>query len=80
MEPLSGEARRDARIVEITLAVLLGVAVVVVPSVVLWLVGLALDLDSPGWDTARRLTFDVAVVVGGVVVIWWLLHARRRGL
>jgi hypothetical protein len=80
MEPLSREARREARIVEISLAVFLGSAIVVVASVVLWLVGLAPDVGGPVWATTRQTTFQVSVVIGVAVVVWWLLRARRRGL
>lgn len=64
MEPLSREARREARIVEITLAVFLGAVIAVVPSVVLWLVGRALDVSGPGWATTRQTAFIVTVVAG----------------
>jgi hypothetical protein len=80
MEPGDAEVRREARTVEIGTAVVLGGLIAVVPSVVLWLVGLLARVGGPGWDSASRAVELASVVVGAAVAIWWLLRARRRGL
>jgi hypothetical protein len=72
--------RRDAQAVEITIAVLLGGLIAVVPSVVLWLVGRFADLGGPGWDAARQAVQWVTIVVGAAVAVWWLRRAGRKGL
>jgi hypothetical protein len=74
------EARREARIVEIALAVLLGGAIAVVPGVALWLAGHVADLGGPGWDTVRSTVQLVTLVAGAAVAVWWLVGARRKGL
>lgn len=84
MEPDDGQHDRaaihDARIVEISTALFLGIVVLAVPNVAVWVVGLILDVRGTGWATIRRVTFAITIVVGAVVAIWWLLRARRRGL
>jgi hypothetical protein len=80
MESGDAEVRREARTVEIGTAVVLGGLIAVVPSVVLWLVGLLARIGGSGWDSASRAVLLVSVVIGAAVAIWWLLRARRRGL
>jgi uncharacterized membrane protein len=80
MEPGDAEVRREVRTVEIGTALLLGGLIAVVPSVVLWLVGLLVGVGSAGWDSARRAVPLAAIAVGVAVAVWWLLWARRRGL
>lgn len=80
MEPPSSEGRREARTVEITLAVVLGVAVVVVPTVGAWLLGWALALTGPGWQSAQKALLVGATVLGVCTTLWWLVRAGRRGL
>jgi hypothetical protein len=80
MEPGDAEVRREARTVEIGTAVVLGGVIAVVPTVVLWLVGLLARISGPGWDSAGDAVQWASVAVGAAVAIWWLLRARRRGL
>jgi hypothetical protein len=80
MQRPDAQDRRSAQAVEITIAVLLGGLVAVVPSVVLWLVGRFADLGGPGWDAARQAVQWVTIAVGAAVAVWWLLRAHRRGL
>ena len=65
---------------EIALAALVGGAIAVLPSVVLWLVGHLAGFGGPGWDTVQSATRLVTLVVGAAVAIWLLVRARRRGL
>jgi hypothetical protein len=80
MEPGGSEVRGDARTVEITLSVVIGSVIAVVPSVALWLVGHIAGFGGPGWESAQRVTLLAGIVVGAAVSTWWLLRARRRGL
>ncbi len=80
MQRRDAEDRRSAQAVEITIAVLLGGSIALVPSVVLWLVGRFADLGGPGWDAARQAVQWVTIVIGAAVAVRWLLRAHRRGL
>lgn len=80
VEPLSSEDRHEARTVEIALAVMLGIAIVAVPTVGAWLLGWTLALTGPGWEAMQRAVRLAAVVLGTSVTLWWLVRARRRGL
>ncbi len=74
------EARRDARTVEIALALLVGGAIAVVPSVVVWLIGYLAGFGGPGWDAVQSATQLATLVAGAAAVVWLLVRARRRGL
>ena len=80
MGPGDPQVRRDARTVEIAVAVFLGGLVAVVPNVALWLAGLAVGVEDPGWDSTRQTVMIATIVVGAVVAGAWLFRARRRGL
>ncbi len=67
---------RDARAVEITLALLLGVAVAVLPRVALWLVGRMWGLSGPGWIAAKDTVQLVALLAGAAVTVGWLVRSR----
>ncbi len=80
MGPGDPQVRRDARTVEIAVAVLLGGLIAVVPNVALWLAGLAVGVEDPGWDSTRQTVLIATIVIGVAVAAGWLFRARRRGL
>ncbi|WP_147200935.1 hypothetical protein [Pseudonocardia asaccharolytica] len=80
MEPPGGETRRQARTVEIMLAVALGTAVFVAPAAGFWRVRWALGLTGPGWDVAASAVVRGAAALGLLMTVWWLVRARDRGL
>ena len=71
------EDRRAAQAVETVLALILGLATSVAVLLVSWVVRSAIGIDGSAW-----LKFSVisAAVLGGAVLVWRLLRARRFGL
>lgn len=70
------EGRRDARTVEITLALLLGATVAVLPMVAMWLAGRAWGMSGPDWSAAKDTVDLAAVLAGAAVTVGWLVRSR----
>lgn len=77
---MTGAERRDARTVEIALAGLLGVVVVLVPTVGFLVLRWQFGLAGPRWDAAATSGFVIACALGALVTVWWLVRTRNRGL
>ena len=81
--PVNGdrfEHRSELQAVETAAGLLLGSLTAVAISVGVWLVSDLLGLSDPAWSQAWFWGRMTAVAAGVVVVFWWLVHARRRGL
>ena len=62
---------------ETVLALFLGLGTSLVVFLACWIVGAAVGVDGSAW---LRFSGIFAAVLGGVVLVWRLLRARRFGL
>jgi hypothetical protein len=77
MEPVDRDDRRAAQSVETVLALFLGLATSLVVFLACRIVGAAVGVDGSAWQGFSGI---LAAILGGGVLVWRLLRARRFGL
>ncbi len=75
MDGIEDRTRKDARTVEITVALVLGTIVVALPAAAVWLAA-TWDWGGGDWSGAKRTVHLVSLLAGATVSIWWLVRSE----
>ena len=77
MAGVEDRTHKDARTVEITVALVLGTLVVALPALVVWLAS-RWDRGGGDWSAAEQAVHLVSLLAGGAVSVGWLVRSERK--
>lgn len=77
MDGIEDRTAKDERTVAITVALVLGALVVVLPAVTVWLVSKA-DWGGGDWSDAKQAVHVASLLAGAAVTGRWLVRSERK--